>query len=85
MRKGIVFILLLLITSSLLNAQVSVSAKTDKAQYLIGDYIRVQLNVTADSTYILDWPNENGITTYDLITSNPVSYTHLTLPTSDLV
>ena len=77
MRKGIVFILLLLITSSLLNAQVSVSAKTDKPQYLIGDYIRVQLNVTADSTYILNWPNENTITTYDLITSNPIDTTRI--------
>ncbi len=77
MRKGIVFILLLLITPSLLNAQVSVSAKTDKPQYLIGDYIRVQLNVTADSTYILNWPNENTITTYDLITSNPIDTTRI--------
>ena len=77
MRKGIVFILFLLITSTLLNAQISVSAKTDKAQYLIGDYIRVQLNVTADSTYLLDWPNENGITTYDLITSNPIDTTRI--------
>lgn len=77
MRKGIVIILLLLIITTLLNAQVSVSAKTDKEQYLIGDYIRVQLIVTADSTYTLDWPNENTITTYDLITSNPIDTTRI--------
>ena len=77
MRKGIVLILLLLIITTLINAQVSVSVKTDKDQYLIGDYIRVQLNVTSDSTYTLDWPNENNITTYDLITSNPIDTTRI--------
>lgn len=77
MRKGAIFILFLLITTGLLNAQVSVTAKTDKGQYLIGDYIRIQLNVIADSTYILDWPAENSITSYELITSRPIDTTRI--------
>lgn len=67
----------ILSTTNLLNAQISASAKTDKGQYLIGDYIRVQLNITSDSTYILDWPAENEITSYELITSNPIDTTRI--------
>ncbi len=76
MRIGILFIFIL-ITTNLLNAQISVSAKTDKSQYLIGDYIRVQLNITSDSTYNLDWPAENEVTSYELITSNPIDTTRI--------
>ncbi len=72
MRAKLIAILFLIITSNLLRAQVSVSAKTDKDTYLIGDYIRVQLNVTADSTYVLNWPAENSVTDYELISVNPI-------------
>ena len=72
MRIRIFIILLILISTNLLKAQVSATAITDKEEYLIGDYIRVQLNVTADSTFVLDWPTENEIAAYELITSNPV-------------
>jgi len=77
MKIRILIILFLLTATYLLNAQVSATAKTDKSQYLIGDYIRVQLNVTADSTYVLDWPAENDLTSYDLITSNPIDTTRI--------
>ena len=77
MRIRILIILFLLTATYLLNAQVSATAKTDKGQYLIGDYIRVQLNVTADSTYILNWPAENDITSFDLITSKPIDTTRI--------
>ncbi|MFN0275083.1 MAG: FeoB-associated Cys-rich membrane protein [Chitinophagales bacterium] len=51
---------------------VSITAKTDKLEYLIGDYIRLQIKVTKTGDITLQLPDTDSISTFDRITVSPV-------------
>ena len=68
-----IFILFISVTIRSLSAQdVKASSQIDKDHYLIGDYIRLQIQVTTDSTNQLFWPQAEGISSFDIISVNPI-------------
>lgn len=52
--------------------EVSVTAKTDKPEYLIGDYIRLQIQVTQTGKADIQFPATDSIAAFDKITVSPV-------------
>ena len=76
MRKRWSLFTILFLVQMAVHAQVHIAAQTDKQQYLIGDYIRVQLTATGDSTFLYNWPLPQEIATFEYITSGPVDTVH---------
>lgn len=52
-------------------AQVEIKVHLDKAEYAIGDYINVDVEVIGDSTLNYYWPGSDEMAPYELITVNP--------------
>lgn len=73
-RTGIFFFMLL--STLTVRAQIQVHSSLDNREYTIGDYIRLQLRVTADSTLHLQWPEAQDITDYTLISAGPTDTIH---------
>ena len=68
-----IFILFISVTIRSLSAQdVKASSRIDKDHYLIGDYIRLQIQVSTDSTNQLFWPQAEAISSFDIISVNPI-------------
>ncbi len=55
-----------------LSAQVAVTVTTDKFEYEIGDYIRIEITASGNSNGSYFWPAANEIAPYEVITVNPV-------------
>ena len=72
MMKRICILIIILFSVPFLRAQVTVIAKTDRTSYLIGDYIRYELSAVIDSTIIINWPEPEIFSEFDLISSKPV-------------
>jgi len=63
---------LLFLLNSIYAQDVKVAARIDKPAYQIGDYIRLQVQATLDSSTQLIWPDANQVTSFDIISVNPV-------------
>ncbi len=72
LRLQICILFLSVMLHSVSAQDVKVSSRIDKETYLIGDYIRLQIQATTDSSNQLIWPQAESISTFDIISVNPI-------------
>lgn len=71
LKKIVTYVFVFLLCQSL-RAQIDIHVATDKFEYAIGDYIRVEISVSADSTIKCLWPAADEIASYEIISTQPI-------------
>lgn len=71
MQKLALYILIYFVVNTL-TAQVAINVTTDKLEYEIGDYIRVEITASSEETIAYFWPAVSEIAPYEVIAVNPI-------------
>lgn len=71
MKKLVTYCCACLATTSLF-AQAQLQVKTDKDQYLIGDYIHVTITITGNQKSTFFWPEAESVMPFELVSENPI-------------
>lgn len=72
MQKKLVTYLYTLLIGTSLFAQAQLDVKTDKNQYLIGDYIQVTITLTGRAQETFFWPEAEVVQPFELVSENPI-------------
>jgi hypothetical protein len=71
MRK-IAFAILSVLIQTFTFGQVQVHTQSDRSSYAIGDYIRIEISLSGPANGVYGFPEEAGISAYDIISSTPI-------------